>query len=94
MKEIFEKLMKFCVYGGTHPNIEGWILTFQFPNQYVANVAQTIDTNGIEVSVRLGEWLIEHYEDLNGDEVFERLVEVMDRTYLPPSSKEGDGYES
>jgi hypothetical protein len=76
-----EGILKWCVAAGRHPNEDdGWYMLFQFPNGLTATVAWTLNTNGIEVGVRNGEWLVDVFDDLSGDEIRAALVEVMKRS--------------
>lgn len=75
-----EKMLGWCVYAGPHFQEEGWLILFRFPNGLQASVAFTAWTNGIEVGVMNGEWLIDVMEDLSGEDVLKVLKSVMLRS--------------
>jgi hypothetical protein len=76
-----KRLLKWCVAAGRHPNEdEGWFMLFKFPNGLTATVAWTLQTDGIEVGVRSGEWLVDVIPNLSGDEIRAALEEVMRRS--------------
>jgi hypothetical protein len=76
-----KSLLGWCVEMGAHPNEdEGWFMLFKFPNGLTATVAWTLQTDGIEVGVRNGEWLVDVIPNLSGDEIRAALEEVMKRS--------------
>jgi hypothetical protein len=76
-----ERILKWCVAAGRHPNEdEGWFMLFKFPNGLTATVAWTLQTDGIEVGVRCGDWLVDVIPNLSGDEIRAALEEVMKRS--------------
>jgi hypothetical protein len=75
------KILSWCVAAGAHPNEdEGWFMLFKFPNGLTATVAWTLQTDGIEVGVRNGDWLVDVIPNLSGDEIRAALEEVMRRS--------------
>jgi hypothetical protein len=74
------KILSWCVDMGSHPNEEGWFMLFKFPNGLTATVAWTLQTDGIEVGVRNGDWLVDVIPNLSGDEIRAALEEVMRRS--------------
>jgi hypothetical protein len=76
-----EQILGWCVDAGAHPNEdEGWFMLFKFPNGLTATVAWTLQTDGIEVGVRSGDWLVDVIPNLSGDEIRAALEEVMRRS--------------
>jgi hypothetical protein len=75
-----EQILGWCVDAGAHPNEDGWFMLFRFPNGLTATVAWTLQTDGIEVGVRNGDWLVDVIPNLSGDEIRAALEEVMRRS--------------
>ena len=75
-----EQILHWCVGGGTHPNEDGWFLLFKFPNGLTATVVWTLESDGIEVGVRDGDWLIDVIPRLSGEDVVKALRSVMLRS--------------
>jgi len=88
--ELRERVKTACTYVGVHPNCVddvwyGWLMMFEFPNGLIATVVYSTISQGLEVGVRRGDYLVEVHVNLNVDEVFERLIEIMERPQ-PPSA--------
>jgi hypothetical protein len=76
-----EDLLQYCVFFGEHPLnwVDGMLMLFEFPNGLICSVIQRRCAIGMEVGVRDDVWLYEVVEKLSGDEVREKLVQVMER---------------
>lgn len=84
------ELLRWCVYGGSHPQDDGWLLLFLFANGLQASVVYSQRSNGISVGVMDGDALVQVWDWLEGTEAVARLVEVMkmDHWECPNGGKE------
>lgn len=73
------ELLKWCVYVGAHLQDDGWLILFRFENGLQASVVYGPHSNGLSVGVMDGDKLVEVTDWLDGQEVMERLIEVMNR---------------
>lgn len=76
----WDALADCLVDGGRHPYVDGWFLLFEFPNALSASVVHGPETDGYQVGVMRGEWLVDVVTGLRAGEVLGRLVEVMERS--------------
>jgi hypothetical protein len=74
------EVLQWCVYAGRHFRQDGWLMWFWFPNGLTATIVAGPCTRGIEVGVMDGDWLIDVFEDLCGEDVIGVLREVMKRS--------------
>ena len=70
-----EEVFRHCVYAGLHPNCRGVLMLFEF-ERISATVVLTELSHGIELGLRQGEWLIGLFENMTGEQVIRKLVEV------------------
>lgn len=75
-----KSLLGWCVEMGAHPNEDGWFMLFKFPNGLTATVVWTLESDGIEVGVRAGDWLVDVIPSLSGEDVVKALRNVMLRS--------------
>lgn len=76
-RDLRREVLSHCVYAGMHPYCNGWLMIFEFGCTQ-ATVVSADDTHGIEIGLMRGEWGWLIGEWLTGDEVFLKLVDVMD----------------
>jgi len=75
-----KSLLGWCVEMGAHPNEDGWFMLFKFPNGLTATVVWTLESDGLEVGVRDGDWLVDVIPSLNGEDAVMALRSVMLRS--------------
>ena len=78
--QLIQRLLAWCVYDGPHPNENGFLLMFRFPNGLQATVVKTDWSKGIEVGVSTPEWLIDVIDDLTPEQVPSKLEAIMKRS--------------
>ena len=76
------ELLRWCVQAGPHPHEDGWLMIFQFENGLQATVAYGPHSNGLSIGVMDGDTLVQVWDWLDGWEVVERLIDVMNINYV------------